>query len=188
MFASFTLCLLAAGQLVADPTQFTPRHDAEVETAARDFRIATYHAFRTERSTYDERIEAGHDLLSRFRRLEETEPHREAVLDWFQQARQVELATLPPLPEFPESPLPKTQPVKNVLPQLPQIEVPELHISTPVMPQLPLEPQVAPAPSAKLHGIGGSLLRAFSEGFSDREPQLKEPETTTLELSEPRIN
>ncbi len=64
----------------------------EVAAAARYFRIQVYHTYRTHRSEYNRRRELGDEVLNQWKESGQPEEQREAVLQWFRQARQAALA------------------------------------------------------------------------------------------------
>ena len=71
---------------VSDPTA-EPAQDLELERAARDFRIDTYHTHRLDRETYDRHIAAGQQLYKTWQQQPGSNAERAELLAWYGQAR-----------------------------------------------------------------------------------------------------
>lgn len=149
------LILCFAVALSAQVAQYRPAPDAEVERAARDYRIQVYETFRTQRDEYNARREVGDKLLSDWRAAYQPHEYRADVLAWFRQAKQFslegEIAGLPEPPYLPEAPRAIAGEQNPAAPQTqPQQEGIEFHVfSSPESGNVDggFATQPAPAPS-----------------------------------------
>ncbi len=71
--------------IVSTPAWAAPPVDRELEAAARNFRISTYEAYRTQRPEYNRRIEACNEAIRRYS-LANDDLGRVLVRNWFQEA------------------------------------------------------------------------------------------------------
>ena len=75
--------------------------DQEFESAAREYRIYVYETYRTQRSEYDQRIEAAKQVSKTWKSLGDP-MQQQVAYDWFSQARDAGVA--PELPSFVANP------------------------------------------------------------------------------------
>jgi hypothetical protein len=75
---------------------------ADVEAAARGYRVEIYAQFHTEREAYDRHIDAADDLLHRWEESGRGDRDAEAVAEWLRTARQAVIngAQTPAIPEL----------------------------------------------------------------------------------------
>ena len=98
-FVVTTALLLAFTYIVATYPNATAR---SIEDAARDYRLNIYHTFRQRREEYNQRREAGDQLLEKWRNGTLKSVPEDELVRWFDDASRVSVplavATLPPIP------------------------------------------------------------------------------------------
>ncbi len=92
--------------IISAPAWATQPADHQLEAAARNFRIATYQSYRTDRGEYDRRIAACSEAVKRFY-LASNEQGRVQIRQWFEE---VKSGQAPAIPEVPQIELAKSLP------------------------------------------------------------------------------